>query len=182
MMYLDFLGIYHFNNFSTLHSNQGSYENYSKSTRTGSGAAKMEPLICQKPLVLPLPSFLLTLLLQPQESPSQSAHAMEATTALACKKKTKVDLDNQYSEPCCTLLQFSKPLSQFWTRLESHIVTQENRLGFCHPGISLSLLLIQSKRTAYSHLHNLYGYLSPVWFRSRRKLELKVEIDDSELS
>ena len=41
---------------------------------------------------------------------------------------------------------------------------------------------VKSKRTIYSHLHNLYGYLSMAWFRSRHKLELKVEIDDSELS
>ena len=35
----------------------------------------------------------------------------------------------------------------------------------------------------HQHLqHNLYGYLSMAWFRSRHKLELKVEIDDSELS
>lgn len=52
---------------------------------------------------------------------------------------------HQHGEPHCTLFQFWKPLSQLWAWLESHVVTQENRLGFCHPGTNLSLLLIQSE-------------------------------------
>lgn len=34
----------------------------------------------------------------------------------------------------------------------------------------------------YFHLHDLYSYLSRAWYRSRHKLELKVETDDSEHS
>lgn len=89
---------------------------------------------------------------------------------------------NKHSKPHCSQLQFKCSLGKLWACLETRVVTQENRLGFCHPGTNLGSLGIKSKRTMYSHQHNLYGYLSMVWFGSRHKLELKVEIDDSELS